>query len=166
MACHLSYSKMAKACNNYTDLTQKYAPDWFLRNRQFQLCNVRYMNNGNGNCVVMGKVNSFLSQLDDEMDIFVQWWAANKPTNTCSYGGFCLPYPNETIAYHDTPNYGVAPVKDKKFVFTCDYPNAYYQKLGAKFVKPQIRFRFCDKKNQPISKVYILKLTRLFISLI
>ena len=158
MACQLSYSKMAKACNQSTDIAREYAPDWHLRNRQFEMCNVRYMNNGNGNCVVMGKINSFLSDLDDQLDLYVQWWAANGPTQTCSQSGFCLPYPNERIAFQDTPNYGIQPIQNKKFVFSCGYPSSYYKKLGSKFVKPQIRFRFCDKANKPVSRIYMLSL--------
>ena len=158
MACQLSYSKMTKACNQYTNLTQKYAPDWYLRNRQFEMCDVRYMNNGNGNCVVMGKINSFLSDLDDQLDLYVQWWAANSPTQTCSQSGFCLPFPNEKIAFQNTPNYGIQPIKNKKFVFSCNYPSSYYKKLGSKFVKPQIQFRFFDKTNKPVSRIYMLKL--------
>ena len=158
MACQLSYSKMGKACNQYTDLVKDYAPNWYLRNRQFQMCNVRYMNNGNGNCVVMGKVNSFLNDLDDQLDLYVQWWAANGPTQTCSHSGFCLPYPNEQIAFQDTSNYGIVPLKDKKFVFSCGYPSSYYKNMGSKFVKPQIKFRFCDQKSKPVSKIYVLSL--------
>ena len=136
-----------------------YNKDWYLRDRQFQLCDVRYMSNNNGNCVVMGKVNSFLSQLDEQVDLYVQWWAANKPTYTCSQSGFCIPYPNEAIAFQNTPNYGVIPVRDKKFKFDIEYPSGYYKKLGSRFIQPQINFRFCDKESRPVSKVYILKLT-------
>jgi len=159
MACSISYSKMDKACNNYTDIAREFAPDWHLRDRQFKLCNVRYMNNGNGNCVVMGKVNSFLNKLEDETELYVQWWAANRPTNVCNNAGFCLPYPNETIAYQNTPNAGVVPIKNKQFVFDCKYPSGYYKGMGSKFVKPNIRFRFCDNKSRPVSKVYVLKLS-------
>ena len=159
MACQMSYSKFDKACNVYTDIAKQHAPDWYLRDRKFQMCNVRYMDNGNGNCVVMGKVDSFLNRLDNEMDIYVQWWAANSPVNTCSYSGFCLPFPNETIAYNDTSNYGVTQVKDKKFTFSCDRPNSYYTRGGSKFVKPQIRFQFCDSRKRPMSKMYTLKMS-------
>jgi len=128
-------------------------------NRQFQLCDVRYMSNNNGNCVVIGKVNSFLSQLDEQIDLYVQWWAANRPNYVCSQSGFCIPYPNEAIAFQNTPNYGVIPVRDKRFEFNMDYPSGYYKKMGSKFVRPQINFRFCDKESRPVSKVYVLKLT-------
>lgn len=159
MACNLSYSKMGKACQEYTDLADKFAPNWNLRSKQFEMCNVKYMNNGNGNCVVMGKVNSFLKDLDDTLDLYIQWWAANGPTHTCSHSGFCVPFPNESIAFEDSPNVGVTAVKDKKFVFSCGYPGSYYKNMGSKFVKPQIKFRFCDAQKRPISKVYILSLT-------
>lgn len=132
---------------------------WYLRDRQFQLCDVRYMNNNNGNCVVMGRINSFLSQLDDQVDLYVQWWAANRPNYTCSQSGFCIPYPNESIAFQNTQNFGVIPVRNKSFEFDMEYPSGYYKKMGSKYIQPQINFRFCDKESRPVSKVYILKLS-------
>jgi hypothetical protein len=156
MTCRLSYSNMDKACNQYNSI-KDYAPEWYLRSKKFKMCDVRFMDNGNGNCVVIGRVDSFLQQLDTQMDMFVEWWTANRPTQTCSQSGFCLPFPNEEIAFQDAPH-GFVPVKNQKFTFSCGYPSAYYKRMGSKFIKPQIRFRFCDAQKNPMSKIYVLGL--------
>lgn len=145
-------------------LTRNFPPPpkdcgWYLRNKTFTLCQVNYMNNNNGNTVVMGKVNNFLSKLEDELDIYVQWWAAKQPKQTCSNAGFCMPFTTEKIAFERTDNKGVVKINgDKCFKFTCKYPNAYYSKMGTKYHEPEVNFRFCDKNGDPITKTYRLSL--------
>lgn len=123
------------------------------------MCDINYMNNGNGNTVVMGRLNNHLSKLEDELDVYVQWWATSSPQQTCTNGGFCLPYTSEKIAFERTDNQGVIKVNpDKCFQFTCKYPNAYYSKMGTQYNPPEVYFKFCDKRGDAITKTYRLPL--------
>ena len=57
-----------------------------------------------------------------------------------SYMGSGLPYPNEEIAYDNTPNRGEAAIHNGKFSFSVISPNSYYINNGSVLVKPHVQF--------------------------
>ncbi len=131
---------------------------WKNTDKEFELCSLKIMNNPYGSYIVKGKLKGALSQLALSQDVYLKFWAANKPTYILSYAGSGLPYPNEEIAFQDTNNIGAVKTIGNEFTFNLEYPNSYYKHLGKKYVPPQVKFMFCDGKNKGMSKVYTINL--------
>ncbi len=55
-----------------------------------------------------------------------------------AYSGSGLPYPNEEIAFENTPTKGL--IKRGNFSITFDYPGGHYEFCSAKLIKPYIKF--------------------------
>ncbi len=124
----------------------------------FLMCHVEAITNQNGNYVFKGNIKSYLGALANIQDVYIQYWAPNKPTRGYSFNGSGLPFANEEMAYQDTDNKGVAKVAGGQFIFNLDYPNSYYTQMGRKLNPPQVKFRFCDSKGKSMSKVYTVPL--------
>ena len=69
--------------------------------------------------------------------------AASPPDFRSSYAGSGLPYPNEEIAFTDTPNKGKLTLGEGgSFKLTVVFPNSYYINNGSTMVMPQVCFDF------------------------
>lgn len=126
--------------------------------KKFLLCDIKAYSNKKGNYLFKGTIKSFLKDLSLTQPIFLQFWAPNKPTRGYSFNGSGLPFPNEEVAYEDTPNKGAIIVTDLNFSFALEYPNSYYSNMGKKLNPPQINFRFCDRSGKIMSRVYTIPL--------
>ena len=71
--------------------------------------------------------------------------APNPVDKITSFSGKCLPFPCETIAFENTPNFKVI---DDNGAFNVEfsYPNSYYSPDGYKKIKSPIIFSLDDKK--------------------
>lgn len=71
--------------------------------------------------------------------------APNPVDNITSFSGKCLPFPCETIAFDNTPNFKM--IDDSgNFDVEFLYPNSYYSPDGYKKIKSPIIFNLDDKK--------------------
>ena len=131
---------------------------WHTVDQTFELCNVQIMNNPYGDHVIKGRVKGSLSHLAGIQDVYLKFWAANKPTYLTNFAGSGLPYPNEEVAFENTPNVGAVKVDQGEFTYHMQFPNSYYKHLGQTLVPPQVKFKFCDRTNKPISQTYSVKL--------
>lgn len=122
--------------------------------KEFMMCNVSVMDNNKGNYVFEGNIKSYLGELGNIQDIYIQFWAPSKPTRGYSFPGSGLPFPNEAIAYQDTTNKGAILITGGKFTFNLEYPNSYYSDMGKTYNPPQVKFQFCDGNGKTMSKVY------------
>lgn len=59
-----------------------------------------------------------------------------------SRAGSALPYPNEAIAYDNTPNSGSALLTNGQFQFQVLSPNSYYMNNGSSLVQPHVHMVF------------------------
>ncbi len=108
----------------------------------------------NDSYIVSGDVttNPYSEQL------FVKYSAANPPTYNANFSGSGLPYPNEEIAFENTPNRGAVEVINNKFTISIRYPNSYYINMGSVYIEPHIRLILCDKHNKEIGEVVYVNL--------
>ena len=129
---------------------------WTTDYASFLMCDVKIMHNPIGNYIVNGKLKSHLSSIASNG--LIKYWAANPPTHSFSYVGSRMPYPNEDVAFDNTPNQGVAEIIDGQFTLNIFYPNSYYDNLGKKYIKPRVQFKICDENNNDISSTYIINI--------
>lgn len=137
----------ANMCNKWHSVEKDVGP-----------CRVKIYGNPYGNIVVSGETKDILGELNFSNDIFVKYWAANRPNYGISFAGSGLPFPNEHIAFQDTDNAGVADVKNGAFSFNIHYPNSYYVQMGKKYVPPQVKIQFCSKNNVNLTGVHVITL--------
>jgi hypothetical protein len=149
--------------NNFAGISFGYDADKIFKERDETMCsrwkvsevkfkdtsvNIHY--NSQGNFIVEGKAPNNAQ--------FVKYWAASPPTYSLSFAGSGLPYPNEEVALENTPNQGVAEVKNGSFEFALEYPNSYYNQFLRKYVPPQVKFLYCDKNGDNKSDTYVANL--------
>ena len=91
--------------------------------------------------------------LTTSSNLFVKYTAANPPTYNSNFSGSGLPYPNEEIAYQNTPNRGNVQVTKGQFIITLQYPNSYYINMGSTYIAPHIKLLIVDEKNTPLADV-------------
>ena len=127
-------------CNRWTCNTNRYAD-----------CNIDVYSNPLGNFIIKGRTNNGSATA-------VKYWASAPPTYSLSYSGSGLPYPNEHVAYENTPNQGVAKVVNGEFEFALQYPNSYYDKLGKEYIEPHAHLVFADGNNKNVSEIRELRL--------
>ena len=120
-------------------------------------CTIKTMNNEYGSYIVSGQPQGALL-VRASGNSYVKYWAANPPTFGSSYAGSGMPYPNEAVAYENTPNMGVVQTEGGNFTFRLIYPNSYYKNMGTVYVPPQVRFFYCDADGKKISKIFTVKL--------
>jgi hypothetical protein len=85
--------------------------------------------------------------------IFIKYSAANPPTYSSNFSGSGMPFPNEDIAFENTPNRGVVEIVNGHFNFTIKYPNSYYTNMGSIYIEPYVNILLVNSNNEPIGKV-------------
>ena len=110
--------------------------------------------NKQGEVVIYGKVNNRIMEYLKNNRVYLRYWAANSPTTGSSFTGSGLPFPNEDIAYENTPNQGIIEIYDINFSLKFIKPNSYYTNQGKVLVKPHINFMFTVGDSIPIGSVY------------
>jgi len=108
----------------------------------------------NNQYVITGKVSggNLMSKL------FVKYSASNPPTYNSNFSGSGLPYPNEYVAFENTPNKGVVEVVNGNFTIKIKYPNSYYDNMGTIYVPPQIKLLLVNDKNKELGNAIVVKL--------
>ena len=149
--------------NNFAGISFGYDADKIFKERDATMCsrwkvshvnfrdttvNVHY--NSEGNFIVEGKAPVGVE--------FVKYWASSPPTYSLSFSGSGLPYPNKEVAMENTPNQGIAEVKNGNFQFPLEYPNSYYDQSLRKIVPPQVKFCFVDRNGENHGDVYVANL--------
>ena len=89
---------------------------------------------------------------------YIKYNAPNPPDYNCNFSGSGLPFPNEEVAFENTPNRGVSEVINGDFKFVLKYPNSYYTNMGTVYVPPQVRMMLVDKDNKELSSILTLNL--------
>lgn len=96
------------------------------------------------------------SELSSEI---VRYSAAAPPAYMGSFTGSALPFPNERIAFENTPNLGTIKVSNtRRFTIPLDMPNGYYSPNGKDIVPPYVDLIYHTKeRQQPTSTRIYLK---------
>ena len=123
---------------------------WRCSEAKYTDCTVKVNYNNNGNFIIKGNARGEAA--------FVKFWASTPPTYSQSFAGSGLPYPNQAVAFENSPNQGVSEVKGGKFQFTLEYPNSYYDEMLRKYVPPQAKFVFCDSHGKNVGDVHVVNL--------
>jgi len=90
--------------------------------------------------------------------LYIKYNASSPPNYNSNFSGSGLPFPNEEVAFENTPNRGVADVVNGDFSFALKYPNSYYTNMGTVYVAPQVRMLLVDKDNKELSTILTLDL--------
>lgn len=120
-------------------------------NFNIHLKKIQDTNNG---LVVSGKLN--LPNFSEKL--FVKYTASSPPTYNSNFSGSGLPYPNEIVAFENSPNKGVAEVINGDFSFTIKYPNSYYMNMGTIYIPPQVKLLLVNKDNKEMGKPLTINL--------
>lgn len=138
----------------------KMCDRWTKTDRVFESCDVAVSTNQSGCVVFEGVVKDPLrSRLLTTGKVFVQYWAPSPPDYRTSFSGSGMPFPNEEIAFNNSPNIGKVPLSmDGSFRLRLQYPNSYYKRLGAVYVRPSVKLLFRDADGNMIGKVVTIVL--------
>jgi hypothetical protein len=90
--------------------------------------------------------------------IFIKYNASSPPDYNSNFSGSGLPFPNEEVAFENTPNKGITEVKNGDFSFVIRYPNSYYTNMGTIYVPPQVRLMLVNKDNTELSDILTVNL--------
>ena len=131
---------------------------WTSVEKDIGPCKVEIYGNPYGNVFINGNMKDILKEINLKNDVFVKYWAANKPTYSCSYAGSGLPFPNEFVAFQNQDNSGVVKSKNGSFHFKLHYPNSYYKHMGKVYVEPQVKLQFCSEDNVNLTGVHVVTL--------
>ena len=105
-------------------------------------CKGTIYSNASGNFKVKGTVKDFTSKTR------LKYWAASPNTCTYSSSGAGLPFPNEEIAYENTPNKGEISLNSSgQFEILLHYPAGYYINQGETYIAPHVNFLLCDSNQ-------------------
>ena len=135
--------------------------NWNKTDKNFDTCNITIHINLLKQTIITGIIKEPLRSqlLSLGKQIYVQYWASSPCDNIHSFSGSGLPFPNEDIAYSNSPNIGRAVLgKDGSFNIKFVYPNSYYKKLGAEYVKPHVKLLFSDEYNNVYGKIVTILL--------
>ena len=138
----------------FEEHSKMMCPKYKTVNENSFLVNIKAQNKNNGIVLITGNAN--LSMLGDQY--YVKYTAANPPTYSSNFSGSGMPYPNEDIAYENTPNRGVTKVINGKFSFTIKVPSSYYINMGSEFIEPHVKMVLVDKNNKILDQPFVLKL--------
>jgi len=130
---------------------------WNIMEKIIGPCKVQIYRNPYNNLVITGNTNQILNEINKFDNVYVKYWAANKPMYRQSFTGSGLPFPNEKIAFENTDNQGMVQVKNGNFTFNIDCPNSYMTDMGNTYVQPQLKIQFYAK-NKSISGIYEINL--------
>lgn len=133
---------------------------WDTIHKKLDICDVVMMKNKTNDVfMINGQLSGELMLLSNVETLVIKYWAANPPTYSQSFSGSGLPYPNEEVAFQNSKNVGVVPVKNGKFSLTIRFPNSYYDNMGTVYVPPQIKIKVCSDKNVAVSKIQHINLS-------
>jgi len=122
----------------------------------FTKCDIIHKPNSNKPIIIKGSVNNIFSAISSIN--FIKYWAANSPDYRFSFPGSALPFPNEDVAFENSTNSGVLPIKNSAFTFHLAYPNSYYTDLGKTLVKPEVKYQIIDINGKDVSPIYSIDL--------
>jgi hypothetical protein len=143
------------------DKNSKTCHKWLKSDRVFQTCDVSVAENKKGCVILEGFVKNTLKNklLSLSDDVYVQYWAPSPPDYRQSFSGSGLPFPNEEVAYQNSPNIGkIKLASNGSFRISLRYPNSYYKQLGAVYVKPNVKLLFRDEKGNMMGKIVTIVL--------
>lgn len=115
---------------------------------------IKKAQNTNNGFVISGKLNTF--NLTNKL--YVKYTASSPPTYNSNFSGSGLPFPNELIAFENSPNKGIAEVINGKFSFILMYPNSYYKNMGTVYIAPQVKLLLVNKDNKSMGSEMIINL--------
>jgi hypothetical protein len=139
----------------------KNCEQWTKSDRVFETCDVAVSTSQKGCVIFEGQVKDPLRSrlIAAPGQVFVQYWAAAPPNYRQSFSGSGLPFPNEEVAYQGSPNVGKIPLGvDGSFRIKLQYPNSYYKRLGAVYVRPNVKLLFRDANGNMMGKVVTVAL--------
>jgi hypothetical protein len=93
---------------------------------------------GDGSYIVKGMIQT------NTANAKLLFWAANPATRGYSASGSGMPYPSPEMAFEDTPNRGVVPIRGNYFEFRLHLPNAFYVGLGTHYIAPCVFVKVCE----------------------
>lgn len=132
---------------------KKVCPRWAKTDRIFKLCNISILNS-NGCLTFRGFANEPILSRIVFQNASVQYWAASPPDYMTSFSGSGQPFPNEEIAFENSPNVGKVPVNpDGSFEIKLRYPNSYFKNMGSVLVKPSVKLLFRDDNDNMVGKI-------------
>ena len=103
--------------------------------------------------MVSGNINA----LNIGNKLYIKYTAANPPTFSSNFSGSGMPFPNEEIAYENTPNRNVVEVNGGSFSFLLKFPNSYYINMGTELIEPHVKMILVDSNNKQWGKEKIVK---------
>jgi len=141
--------------------TEVTCDKWSKDNKYFESCDVTVSTNPGKQTIVEGVIKDPLRSrlLSIGKQVYVQYWAPSPPDYRHSFSGSGLPFPNEEVAYSNSPNVGRALLgKDGSFSIKMMYPNSYYKKMGAEYVNPNVKILFNDQDGNMYGKIITVSL--------
>jgi hypothetical protein len=111
-----------------------------------------------GPILVTVNASAVMSGLSQLKPLYVRYWAAAPPTYIQSYSGSGMPYPSREVAFENTPNQGIFPMKENPFHIQIQYPNSYYDDGGKVYVPPKLQFTLCDVNGKDITGINEIQL--------
>ena len=142
--------------DNKNTMYDERSNNWLRNNKNFETCNITVSTNSKKQLVVDGIIKDPLKStlLSSGKQIYVQYWASSPPDSRHSFSGSGLPFPNEEMAYSNSPNIGRSLLgNDASFSIKLIYPNSYYKTLGSKYVKPNVKLLFSDGNGNMYGKI-------------
>jgi hypothetical protein len=130
---------------------------WKTENYQlFKNCYINVAQNSLNSVKIVGYLTGQLSLYANmQSKLYLNYIAPGKANS----GQVALPFPNESVAYSGTRNYGAIPVSGNKFTFFLnELPNSYYKNMGTELINPEVRFYFSNEKGKRLSKLFVIKI--------
>lgn len=120
--------------------TTIYGASWdAVLNFSWNKCKGIVYANKNGNFKIKGTATG---------GSILKYWAAAPPVCSYSTAGSGLPFPNEEVAYENTPNKGEIKLDlGGSFEINLQYPSAYYAQQGELYVPPHVNVSLCDESG-------------------
>ena len=137
----------------FDTMSEKMCPDYKTKNESMFINNLKLIKNDNYSFSVSGNINHYNGE-----KLFVKYTAPNSPTYSTSFAGSGLPYPNEDIAFENTPNRGVVKVVNGTFEILLKYPNSYYINMGTIYIPPHVKLVLFNDKNKQIGDIKNIEL--------
>lgn len=134
--------------NIFETMSIKMCPDYKTKNESMFISNLKLKKNDDYTFFVNGNINDHNGN-----SLFIKYSAPNSPTYSTSFSGSGLPYPNEDIAFENTPNRGVVKVINGKFEILLKYPNSYYINMGTIYVPPHVKLALYNDNNTQIGNI-------------
>lgn len=127
-----------------------------IADQQFLLCDVKAFTEDDYHLVVRGELKNALKKL--RCPIYLKYWASNPVMRTYSPVSPMIEFPNEAIAFDNSCNQGIIPIRAGYFNFHLKKPNRYYSEMGLRLNPSQVNLQFCDSEKKNITRVYQVRL--------